>query len=148
MSRDLEDLVFMFDAELSSGNLIPLSREQSALLRRCAALRPTNYYEEILHALAKQILFTRVEKIFRGAGGELLDEEVSLAHRLSRVLVGGEHYVVQVQEAFDFRGELQPRGRVITLGRKVAEDLIREGKVKLVIRIGNPVDLDEVLPKV
>jgi len=148
LANAFEELVSTLDAELSSDSLLPLSKRQVLLIKSARSRYALSYYDKMLRELAREIVKLRLEKIFRGSRGELSSEEEFLQEGIRRALYGGHICLVKVLQEISVGDRAFLPGQLISIGAGTAEDLISQGKIKLVIRIGNPVNLDEVLPKV
>ncbi len=146
MPNAFEELVSTLDAELSSDSLLPLSKRQVLLIKSARSRYALSYYDKMLRELAREIVKLRLEKIFRGSRGELSSEEEILQEGIRKTLYGGGTCLVKVLQEISVGDRTFLPGQIISINTGTAEDLISQGKIKLVIRIGNPVNLDEVLP--
>ncbi|MGC8614538.1 MAG: hypothetical protein ACP5UU_01785 [Thermoprotei archaeon] len=144
--NDLEELVSMLEAEVSSRSMLPLSKRQVQLIKR-SLRRSDTRYAKILHELAVEMVRIRVEKLMQGSTGELTEDELRLESDLGS-LFGGNIWIVQALEDFSVEGVSFKAGSLVSMDDRVAQSLITQKKVKLVTKIGDTGNHDEVLPQV
>ncbi|MGC8600933.1 MAG: hypothetical protein ACP5GO_01005 [Thermoprotei archaeon] len=144
--NDLEELVSMLEAEVSSRSTLPLSKRQVQLIKR-SLRRSDTRYAKILHELAVEMVRIRVEKLMQGSTGELTEDELRLESDLGS-LFGGNIWIVQALEDFSVEGVSFKAGSLVSMDDRVAQSLITQKKVKLVTKIGDTGNHDEVLPQV
>jgi hypothetical protein len=144
--NDLEELVSMLEAEVSSRSTLPLSKRQVQLIKR-SLRRSDTRYAKILHELAVEMVRIRVEKLMQGSTGELTEDELRLESDLGS-LFGGNIWIVQALEDFSVEGVSFKAGSLVSMDDRVAQSLITQKKAKLVTKIGDTGNHDEVLPQV
>lgn len=142
---EISELIAVLESELSSNLLLPLSPEQLALIRR-SLVRDGPGYPRIMRRLAEEIVNVRLEKVFQGSSGELTDDEKEIS-KILREMFSRSLVVVKVLKDFEQDGVAYKAGQLVSMKESAAQSLIAQGKVALVIKIGNPSDHNEVLPQ-
>ncbi len=143
---DMAELASLLEAELSSSSALPLSKKQAQLIKRSLRRNDSNY-AKLLNKLAVEIAKIRVEKIVQGSGGELTEDELRLSSDLDS-LFGSGVWMVQALDDLEVNGLSCTTGSLIALEEQTAQSLISQRKVKLVIKIGDTGNDNEVLPEV